>query len=223
MKVRNDSNAYGFLAGLLVLLLGLLVADSGCVPNNLRSVKEQYYTAVEIEVTCLDPATMSGSIGYGSGVVVDSTHVLTAGHMTSDPGLCVYKTTDILGTVRYMFVLHVLKDVDLASLALSIAQPEFPVSGVAYGPRPDITSTVCVLPANPRREHKCGEVFPYAKPPGDLVVGMVIEPGNSGSGVYDQRGRLVGIAVATIFNLHNHQYVTGKLSTLEGHVQDLLP
>jgi len=222
MSVRNTPGSYGLIAGLLVLLFGLLVND-GCIPNNRRSIEEQYYTAVEIEVTCIDPSTQSGSIGYGTGVIVDASHVITAAHMTTDPGFCVYKTTDLLGQSRYMYVLHVLKDVDLASLTLSPAQAPFPISGVAYGPRPPLASIVCILPAHPRREHKCGEVFPYAKPPGDLVVGMVVEPGNSGSGVYDQQGRLVGIAVATVYNTHNDQYVTGKMSSLEGHVQDLLP
>jgi len=222
VKVENSPSAYGFLAGLLVFLLGV-VANISCAhqsPLVSRSVAERYSAAVRIGVTCLgeDGSIMSGG---GSGVIVSPTVVLTAAHVADMPdALCSFSVSRYDGRERSMRVERVDHKLDLARLVLMSGQEPFVYSPVSFGPKPLIGSTVCAAPAWPSFKHKCGEVQPYAEAPGNLQMDVVIEPGNSGSGVYDGAGRLVGI-VTHLTHCYNGQICGGKAATLEGHVDGL--
>jgi S1-C subfamily serine protease len=195
MKMRNEPTAYGFLAGMIVLLLGLVVANCSCYAGMRTRVRitQEYSSAVEITVTCFN-ADASTTTWFGSGVIVDAAHVLTAGHVAdARDAMCSYTVEAEDGKQRSMYVKTLLKDVDLARLELSISQEPFAAPPVRFGPKPLIGTQVCTATAHPHRMRKCGEVQPYKWTPGDLVMTMVVEPGNSGSGLYDEEGQLVGI------------------------------
>ena len=61
------------------------------------------------------------------------------------------------------------------------------------GERPAIGAEVCLVPVVPARGPQCGKVDSFDSIPGDVFHQATTKPGNSGSGVYDADGRLVGI------------------------------
>lgn len=227
MRLTNDHRAYGWLAGLLTLLIGLLVnASCACAQHcTIQQIHEEYDAAVKIEAHCVkeDKGTFSTVGWYGSGVIVDSRRLLTAAHVTDDEGMfCSFVTTDSAGKARLAFPLRAVAANDLASMELAPDEPDFAPVHVTFGGKPMLGSTVCTSSAFPRVARKCGEVQPYTDPPGDLVMGIVVEPGNSGSALYDEYGRLVGI-VTHLTYCANHQWCGGKSASLYGHTKDLLP
>lgn len=228
-KIQTKPSAYGYLAGLLVLLLGL-VANASCAhaapkPTLEAQITARYDAAVEISVTCVTPEGMS--VGWwGSGVIVSKTRILTAAHVVeTEGGVCAYVAEDSSGKTHLMYPITVLssEEIDLASMEIISPRDEFASERVFFGKKPAVGDRVCTATAWPRREYKCGDVMRSKEPPGDIRVYMTVEPGNSGSGLYDMRGDLVGIVVHTYPNRGNGQYVTGGASSLEGHVHELLP
>lgn len=229
MKVRNEPGACGFLAGLVVLFLGLL-ANASCAraakpAAYTESLKASYDAAVEITAHCIEPdGTTTGWMG--SGVIVNETRLLTAGHVAStDPGeICSFVAEEADGTVHLVYPSVVLAPsaFDLASMELVSFTEKFHAQPVRFGPVPVLGEIVCSATAHPRREHHCGQVMKGKAPPGDIRIDMVVEPGNSGSALYNMKHELVGIVVHTYPNRGNGQYVTGGASSLAGHVQELL-
>jgi hypothetical protein len=105
---------------------------------------------------------------------------------------------------------------DLASM--HPAEGSFPSFDAVYGPPPPLGAEVCEAPAKPARKHRCGEVEP---PRGGFESStMIVEPGNSGSGVYDAYGHLVGIAVHMTF-CGNGQICGSEYAPLLGRIDDL--
>jgi hypothetical protein len=121
----------------------------------------------------------------------------------------------------YMLIQGVLlPDRDLASLhtVLDTFDPTYPI---VHGPTPEYGARVCSTTAYPQFLRMCGDVQMPADPPGDLSHTIVTEGGNSGSGVYDAKGRLIGI-ITHRWSCQNGQLCGGKLATLEGFVDRLL-
>jgi S1-C subfamily serine protease len=221
MKIETKPWAAGLLAALLYLVAATVVLSVGCVPLRQvpRTTRGQYEAAVRIDVVCI--TEKGGYMAGGSGVIVDSRHVLTAAHVAADDGFCAFDVTAFDGSRRSMYVKTRLPGVDLASLEISTGVEPFTLPDMAFGPRPDIGERVCAATALPRFSHKCGEVEPYEKPPGDISLMMIVDHGNSGSGLYDERGQLIGIVIALV-QCSNGQYCEGRAASLEGHIEDLL-
>jgi len=228
MRIQNTPSSYGLLAGLLVFLLGLLAnASCACTPRlALAQLHDEYDAAVKIEAHCVveKDGVFSMSGWYGSGVVVDQRHVLTAGHVATadEHEICSFVATDSAGTKRIIAPLVIDAKLDLASMRLQDDQPDFAPTHVHFGIKPLRGSIVCASPAFPRSAHKCGEVQPYVEAPGDIVMGIIVEPGNSGSALYDEYGHLVGIVTHLLY-CQNHQWCAGKAASLQDHVKALLP
>jgi S1-C subfamily serine protease len=228
MRVENTPGSYGLFAGLFVFLLGLLVNVScACAQHvTLKQVHDEYESAVKITATCVVVQDHTFSItGWGgSGVIVDKRRIVTAGHVAQSEAnqMCSFVVTDYSGKDRLAAPLVIDETHDLASMVLGSDEPDFAAPYASFGGKPLLGSSVCASVAEPRRGRKCGEVQPYVDPPGDLVMDVVVEHGNSGSGLYDDRGALVGI-VTHLVMCANGQYCAGKAATLEGHVKDLLP
>lgn len=219
MKIENEPAAYGLLAGLLVLLLGLLLA--GCTRDvRGRDPKVALESAVLITTTCI---TADGVTGwYGSGVIVNDHTVFTAAHIADDPpdSVCVRRATMVNGKTYLLAQNNSMPERDIASLTL-VKGTFDPTYAIVYGPAPAFGERVCSMTAFPRFLWRCGDVQQTTEPPGDLYHTIVTEGGNSGSGVYDMQGRLVGI-ITHRWSCSNGQYCGGKLATLEGYVTWLL-
>lgn len=76
---------------------------------------------------------------------------------------------------------------------------------IPIGNSPQVGDTVCSVTGFPLRERKCGVVgtalptharYEWMTPPGYFITSGGGKPGNSGSGVVDAAGRLVGVLVA---------------------------
>ncbi len=229
--IENTGEAYGLLAGLAVLLLAAAALNASCAHNASKldtfvDVSARYDAALELTVTCVQPDGKRISWA-GSGVIVSETMLLTAGHVAeTEPGeLCVYVAEDAAGNLYAVQPRVVLPSgsVDLASMELIAPSAKFKAAPVRFGAVPLLNEIVCSATAYPRREHKCGPVMKPKEPPGDIRMNMVVEPGNSGSGLYNMRGELVGIVVHTYPNRGNGQYITGGATSLAGHLKELFP
>ncbi len=225
MRIKNDSRAYGLLAGLIVLLLGLIVADAGCTPMHAeRGPQAALEQAVKITATCFgDDGSITGF--YGSGVIVDSKTVITAAHVARDPdGYTCFRVVEMTNEHKYIVTPGViLVERDIATLKLDSSESFDPTYPVIYGPSPGFGERVCAMVAHPMWLWRCGDAQMSVAPPGDRIITITVEPGNSGSGVYDAQGRLVGIITHRWSCGVTGQLCGGKMSTLEGYVGQLRP
>lgn len=230
-RIQNDPWSWGVLAGLLVFLVGL-VANVSCVPaGSVGKLEDQpdytayYNSAVQITAHCTSPEGEAS--WFGSGVIVSPTRLLTAGHIAEHASdeTCSFVVEDVTGVSYLAYAVKVFdsSEVDLASMELLSYVQQFKGPPIRFGAMPKIGDRVCTATAYPRREERCGQVMmPKAEPPGDIIIDMVVEPGNSGSGLYNSYGELVGIVVHTYPNRGNGQYVTGGATSLFGYWRDLL-
>jgi hypothetical protein len=229
MTIRNDSRAYGFLAGALVLLVALL-ANVSCAhypdpqresADVSRTLKQQAEASVAIYTEC----------GSGSGVLVNGNTVITAFHVvncadwpeTAVARLITVRTSDKRSSTAVLKVNDGGRD--LASLTLN--EPFEGVTPIAVRMAVD-NEPICAATSVPERAFRCGFVKGFDGPRlfGDVLVrSMNIWYGNSGSGVYGRDGALVGIAVrlnwctigdAYLFMLTDERVVTcgGRVSSL---------
>jgi S1-C subfamily serine protease len=177
------------------LLLLLLLACQPYVRRPL-SVQDQNKASVLIDVTCRDENGLEGKRYLGSGVLVDSWHAVTASHVVACLGekqgsISVsqgfHDTTALLVTFDH---LH-----DLAVLEL---QEPFAVQPPTLrNPKED--SMVCFQPAFPEGPRQCGIILgvkDWSELLGfevDLRLNLHIIPGNSGAGLFDLQGNLIGL------------------------------
>lgn len=223
MRIETKPWAGGFLAALLWLcFVAFAVLTSGCMRDvRGRDPGVAFESTVRITITC---ATADGQalVGYGSGVIVDDHTVLTAAHVAEDdPGMvCMRMATMVNGKSYILAPGKILHDRDLASmhLMLDAFDPTYPA---IFAKPPGYGERVCAMTAFPRFLWRCGDVQTGEDAPGDLSHTIVVEPGNSGSGVYDTRGRLVGI-ITHRWSCFNGQLCGGKMATLDGYIKDLL-
>jgi S1-C subfamily serine protease len=167
---------------------------------------------------------------------INAREVLTAAHVVScnveteveDPITKTKKKITVsFGTVDSLFgvqpdgISRPLK-VQFMSEGTDIARLSFADAGEWYGVQPAkiapvrIESRVCIVVAAPRRDRRCGEVEDILTTnANDVTLSTPVEPGNSGSAVYDRDGRLVGI-VTQRRGLKNGQSTGGIATALGG-------
>lgn len=226
--------AFGVLAFLMFSVT--IGACLGCISSGARAdvpilignVDSQKAAAIHVVVHCTKMEL--GEVAWGSGVAVTKFEVLTAAHVVDcigprgpkgEPGKSLGEVDGILGIQpdgigRPMKVVSVFAGTDVARLRFAddgefydIAPAR--IAGVAVGQR------VCIVTAAPNRDRRCGEVEDVIRKRAahDIAISTPVEPGNSGAGVYDQQGRLVGI-VTQRRALENGQSVGGLMSGLGG-------
>jgi len=126
----------------------------------------------------------------GSGVALDEHRVLTAAHVVgtcNDPIIVVDSAPAVLLALDTEADLAVLRTAkELAGGPPMIAPPS---TG---------DGRVCIATATPKRDWKCGDMESVRD--GILTYGIASLPGNSGAGVYDRWGRLIGI--------HTHRFLS---------------
>ncbi len=153
---------------------------------------------------------------FCSGVLVSATQVVTAAHCAPEGALMVGTRED--GSQAFLEVEVLLPKLDLVRLKvmLDVDLPGFGSLGgfggapdrVVVGPSPALDDRECVAAAIPRRDHKCGRVQFNTGGDDMFYFDAIVEHGNSGAGVYDDAGRLVGIA-DVLYNAQNGQIVGG--------------
>lgn len=192
----------------LIIFIVLLATCSGCgrLPNaeRPRSVVQEYDAAVKLTVTCA-----SGSQPFGSGVIVGPEHVVTALHVVACDGIIT--ATEVNGTVTLMIVDQVHPLLDVARLQVA-GTYRFRDARPRIWTVPAIGDEVCVVPGFPSRGRACGDVERGGTPT-NFPHTATTEPGNSGGGVYDSRGRLVGI-VTHLRQCVNGQFCGGKATAI---------
>lgn len=202
MNVQSKPLVIGLLAGWFFLLLTLcVVATCGsCAAvqrSSLRPLARQGGSAVMIESFCMltDPFA-SGEIsftgGHGSGVLIDARHVLTAEHVVACTYLSDLHVTLNDGRRIKPRVVGTWPEHDIALLELPVD-----VLGIDYAmlaPPPKVDDVVCTSVAWPKRGGACGQIDSNdGSTRWDLRYSAPIVPGNSGGGLYDASGHLVGI------------------------------
>lgn len=201
----------GYVALLVVVLAALALVTCSCARpapaapsagENARSPLEQLRGAVIVRVTC---EAAGGALRFtqaaGSGVVVSDHEVLTAYHVVNlgelpDGVSCSFDAVGLDGEEHPLAVVQQSELDDVVRLRTFL--PFAGVSPVTIAPAPDPGEEVCVAAWLPAPGRRCGDVQVFDEPvpgarSGNLMWDGIVEAGNSGSGVYDQRGRLVAI------------------------------
>lgn len=153
-------------------------------------------------------------IGFASGVVVAPTRVLTAYHAVECSGtlgiglVLADEKTELRATVQ---VVDLERDIAALKVDGYIQAP-----AILIGPVPEVGEQVCIATAVPIRVRRCGDVQISSNAfPGNVFHTAIVEPGNSGGGVFDRRGRLVAITTHYVTCISG-QLCAGRASSLHG-------
>jgi S1-C subfamily serine protease len=212
-------------AVLVLLALGLAGSCVACSaafhpePTTLSppEIRVERAAAVALSSWCVEASGFARSNGAGSGVAVDRRRILTAYHVPrcddSGGGTPAVIVTDSAGGRHVGRLTEAQLNRDLAIVTTDDDLPSWFAGEV--GPRPEEGGQVCLVTAVPSRERKCGEVQEVnGDGSGDVQHDALTWPGNSGSAVYDARGRLIGI-VSHLRQGPNGQIIGGLFTSLE--------
>lgn len=159
-----------------------------CALPKGRTIVEQYQTAVAIVVRC------ESGIHTGSGSLLRGDYVVTARHVVQcsagQPLQMMVITREAPLEVK-----TVRSDAGADIAWITLQQPtKEPVPEATAAQPPPAGGTVCTVTTLPTQRRVCGEVFhDFESHTRTRNFGAAIEPGNSGSAVYDIRGRLIGV------------------------------
>lgn len=188
----------------VVVALATLAACGSCAATGFpaRATPAEVVRGEDARTVLLDGLTPEGARYMCSGVLVSDHQVVTANHCAPDGALILGTRPD--GSVAFFVPEVVLPGLDLVRLATipGVFGPA-PVRPL-LGPSASLDERLCISAAVPRRDHKCGFVQFTEGSDGMFYFDAVVEHGNSGGGVYDDAGRLVGI-VDILYNASNGQ------------------
>lgn len=212
----------------IIVSLLLLAAIASCnrlarpalLPVDRRSPDTQHAMAVKVIAYC-----SNGKRNSGTGVMVSGWHVLTALHVIECPSSVVIDV--VSGERRWRFTTEKeWRDADVARIQMDGAG-EFnrkvnpPVLRLARLP---MYEPVYMQAALPVWKEIAGESTGYSY--GGVTYGagslrkefsyeIISQPGNSGSGVYDRMGQLVGI--------HTKRSVVASIGYASYVIEDMIP
>ena len=176
---------------IFILLFALFAAC--CRPDAISVPKEplseaQRKAAVHIVMFCTDGHTMSA--GQGSGTIYADFRIVTAQHVIECKGeRAVFVET--LEGLRYFA--RVASEDAKRDIAVLETMQKLPYFRFRVAPTRH-AALLCYEAAMPTRARKCGKVSEIRQKPGvEIVHSADTESGNSGSGVFDVRGALVGV------------------------------
>ncbi len=171
-------------AAVVLTLVGCAVIPT--VPMHPRAPEVTAWhhpRAVVVVTACL------GSPRTGSGVAIAPNLVLTAAHVVACTDLAVLT---VAGRPAVVFAEWPERDT-----ALLVVQ--MPAAPVRFGPRPRAGDRVCAATAWPAAVWSCGNVLTVTRVLcrsgfcSDLRLEVPIRPGNSGGGLFDAAGALIGL------------------------------
>jgi S1-C subfamily serine protease len=203
---------------LLIIIAALLVScgPRAGVKTPLIPSEVQRHATVAIYVTCVDIGGNLFSKG-GSGVITGKHTILTANHVVECSGMSAIFVETLGGALFEMQVVVQMDEYDLAKL---VSEETLPWQVLRIGPQPQPGDVVCHESAIPTRARKCGTVRHVSEEPSnrDIRHTAQSESGNSGSGMFDSRGRLIGIVTmkrmdkpgGSAASLWNHREVLGS-------------
>lgn len=157
-----------------------------------RLTGQQYDLTVALEAVCTGRDWIeTGKLA--SGVLVDGRHALTAAHILACPFPPVIRMTMANGKSYRMAIEWESPAKDLARLVIASADV-LPIVPPIVG-EPVVNDTICVAVAMPSRQLNCGVIEAVGdSTKGDIRSSALAERGNSGAGMYNARGELVGIS-----------------------------
>ena len=215
-----ERSTRGLMFASLLLFAAVIMATCGACASAVRYRSSKVFDAQSrAAVKVLSVCTIDGAkprIALGSGVIVSSGYVMTAYHVVVCDG-----PVDIVVSLPDNTVIEatlVGRNVtdDLARLQLDT---DVPYPTLRIGPPPRVGSRVCTAAAVPDRTRRCGDVQRVTgKAPGNIQHDGITEPGNSGSGLYDDQGRLVGIVTHLRLCASTGQICGGSATSLRGRV-----
>lgn len=153
---------------------------------------DQRARAVRVVVACSTPEGIG--LRRGSGVVVGPGSVLTARHVVECPGGFPATVQVALLDGREFVTTLKLPPGDRDVAKLTVHGTPFDRAVPRFG-HVELDSEVCAATAVPSRARPCGRVQSVDPGTLEVIADLVGDFGNSGSGVWDTRGRLVGILV----------------------------
>jgi hypothetical protein len=186
MKAESASDQVSSRVMYKLLLILLVACRLPHIEPAPRMPWQQHASDVRVESSCGE----FGNNGSGSGVIISERHVLTAAHVVSCSSLPYVHVTLASGRRLRMIVerddLMFGSGTDVARL--EIASAEWFDVGIAPPALGTLVGgmTVCLMAG-------CGRAYPYDRG----LVEVPSSPGDSGLGVYDWYGRLLGIVVRT--------------------------
>lgn len=204
MRVKSAPIVLGLLAGVYMLLAAYAVIMLGSCAH---APKPAVAANAEAPFPRLENTTVAvfTSCGSGSGVLIDSTHVLTAMHVVNClpvPFIQVPSSITVITLQGRKFVAkHDKLDMsrDLARLVID-AQPDAETLRIG---RAKLKEMLCAAVAVPEPGIRCGYVAVVDGRPraqGDVALARANAWfGNSGSGVYNEHGELVGLLVRLVW------------------------
>lgn len=165
----------------LLACAALLTACGACA----ASIPRPTFTGTDVREHAVSVAVACSGKTLGSGVIVDARRVLTAAHVVpcGTAATVAVRTRD--GRVVPARVTWVDDGRDVAVLRAT-ADLEGPYPVIA----PATHGRVCLVPGWPTRRVSCGYVTGTGL---EIRHTAKTARGNSGSGLYDARGRLIGV------------------------------
>lgn len=176
--------------------LVIAMIASGCIHLPAMEPQPRGYLARERAAVAITVECAWGAPRTASGVAISERHILTAAHVTECPTIPTIRVWffDADGEVDRQSRFAVVEREDLDSDVALIEVFAQNNIGRGYVP-PTLSREVevgCAVLAFPKREVKCGEFLSQS------TLDVSTRSGNSGSGVYDQDGALVGIVSSSL-------------------------
>lgn len=200
-----------------VLAIGTLAGCCGVLRavTPARSTGDERSATVQISIRCADAPGVP--LKWGSGVVVSANQVLTAAHVVTaqcERTVVYASQPDNIGRRMRIELISLTADVARLRIADDGEFADLTPSRIAP---PTHGEFVCISTGVPRRDIHCGALEERfdKRMSGDLSISIPVEHGNSGSGLYDRRGRLLGIVTEQRRNA-NDQSVGGLATAIAG-------
>lgn len=196
------------LLGSWAFVAGLALLAMCCAPalSRIPAQPDQMSRAVELRVVCGSFANLlsdkPGKIGIaqgsGSGVVVGPHKILTASHVPTcnDTGDVSMTWARLGGAwVPVTVARSYMPERDIAELYVPVNTGFAPI---AYRGSVMEHESLCAAFAFPMPHYDCGSFKGYREPVGGIegILAIPVVAGNSGSGLFDRQGALVGIIAA---------------------------